>query len=187
MIRFIGHKWLFSYLQVHFSDSGTEDQSRTKLMEVSVRTEKFLWEKCTQRVPNTERREIREKFPLPKVPETRLVQLHPMMASETSAATKAADKRLTKVQTLLLDSLAPLTAIQGAQYKGVTLDHKEVIQVVKSGMHLIGNANAHLLQLQREKIVGDMNKALLPIVEDDNNFKEVAPFLFSTEFAKKVE
>ena len=65
------------------------------------------------------------------------------------------------------------------------MDHKEVIQAVKSGMHLIGNANAHLLHLRREKIVRDMNKAILPIVGDDNNFKEAAPFLFGTEFAKK--
>ena len=171
--------------EMHFSDSETEDQSCTKLTEVSERTGKFLREKCTRRVPNSERREIREKFPLPKVPETRPTQLDPMLKSETSAATKAADKQLIKVQTLLLDSLAPLTAILEAHHKGVTLDHKEVIQAVKSGMHLIVNANAHLLHLRREKIVRDMNKALLPIVGDDNNFKEAAPFLFGTEFVKK--
>ena len=49
--------------EVHFSDSETEDQSRTKLTEVSERTGKFLREKCTRRVPNSERREIREKIP----------------------------------------------------------------------------------------------------------------------------
>ena len=105
--------------EVHFSDSETEDQSRTKLTEVSERTGKFLREKCTWRVPKSERR---EKFPLPKVPETRPAQLDPMMKSKTSAATKAADKRLTKVQTLLLDSLEPLTAILEAHHKGVLLD-----------------------------------------------------------------
>ena len=90
-----------------------------------------------------------------------------------------------KVQSLLLDSLAPLTSILEAHHKGVTLDHKEVIQAVKSGMHLIGNANDHLLHLRRERIVSELNKALLPIVGDDNNFKEAAPFLFGTELAKK--
>jgi hypothetical protein len=187
--------------EVHFSDSETEDQSHTKLTEVSgmhkypctlrkiprymsvylqssflqreylemaaSRTGKLLRENCTRRVPNSKRK---EKFPLP--PDTRPAQLDPMMKSETSAAIKAADKQLTKVQTLLLDSMAPLTAILEAHHKGVTLDHKEVLQVVKSGMHLIGNANAHFL-------------IFLPIVGDDNNFKEAAPFLFGTEFAKK--
>ena len=52
-------------------------------------------------------------------------------------------------------------------------------------MHLIVNANEHLLHLRRERIVSELNKAFLPIVGDDNNFKEAAPFLFGTEFVKK--
>ena len=30
-----------------------------------------------------------------------------------------------------------------------------------------------------------MNKALLPLVDDDNNFSDVAPSLFGLEFAQK--
>ena len=171
--------------EVYFSDSETEDQSRSKVVEVSERTKKFLQEKCTRRVPNSERREIREKFPFPKVPATRPAQLDPMMRSEASTAAKAADKQLAKVQTLLLDSLAPLTSVIESHHKGDTLDLKEVVQAVRSGITLIGNANAHLLHLRRERIVNEMNKALLPIVGDDDNFKEAAPLLFGTEFAKK--
>ena len=171
--------------EVAFSDSETEDQSRAKIVEVSERTSKFLQEKCTRRVPNSERREIRDKFPLPKVPATRPAQLDPMMKSETSSATKVVDKQLAKVQTMLLDSLALLTSILETHHKGDTLDQKDVIQAVRSGIQLIGNANAHLVHLRRERIVSDMNKALLPIVGDDTNFKEAAPLLFGTEFAKK--
>lgn len=43
--------------------------------------------------------------------------------------------------------------------------HKEVVQAIKSGIQLI--AQAHLLHLERERIVSDMDKALLPIVGDD--------------------
>ena len=39
--------------------------------------------------------------------------------------------------------------------------------------------------LRREGVVCDLNEALLPIVGDDANFKEAAPLLFGTEFAKK--
>ena len=75
--------------EVEFSDSETEDQSRiTKIMEVSERTGKFLQESCTRRVPNSERRVLRDKYSLPKVPATRPAQLDHMMRSETSAATK---------------------------------------------------------------------------------------------------
>ena len=96
------------------------------------------------------------------------------------------DKQLARVQTLLLDSLAPLTSVMEAQHKGDTLEYKEVFQAVRSSMQLIGNANAHVLHLRRERVVSDVNKALLPIVGDDANFKEAAPLLFGTEFAKEM-
>ena len=174
------------FKEVEFSDSETEDQSRiTKIMEVLERTGKFLQESCTRRVPNSERMVLWDKYPLPKVPATRPAQLDHMMRSETSAATKTADKQLVKIQALLLDSVAPLISILEAHHNGDTLDQKEVIQVVRSGITLIGNANAHLLHLRRERIVGEINKALLPIVGDGSNFKEAAPLLFGMEFAKK--
>ena len=99
--------------------------------------------------------------------------------------TKTAEKQLVKIQALLLDSLAPFTHILEAHHNGDTLDQKEVIQAVKLGMTFIGNVNTHLLHLQRQTVVGEMNKALFPIVRDDNNFKEAAPLLSGTEFAKK--
>ena len=173
------------YSRIVFSESEAEDQPHAKLVEVSERTSKFLQEKCTRRVPNSTRRELRDRFPLPQVPATRPAQLDPILKSETSSAIKAADKQLAKVQTLVLDSLAPLTSVLEAHQKGEVLDQKDVIQAVKCGITLIGNANAHLLNLRRERIVSDINKALLPIVGDDDIFKEVAPLLFGMEFVKK--
>ena len=94
---------------VTFSDSETEDQSKTTVVEVSERTEKYLQEKCTQRVSNSDRKEVWDRYPLPKVSVTRTPQLDPIMKSEASTTTKAADKQLARVHTLLLDSLPPLT------------------------------------------------------------------------------
>ena len=131
---------------------------------------------CTRRVPNSERRVLRDKYPLPKVPATRPAQLS---CHQDSRQTACEDT------TLLLYSLAPFTSIVQAHHNGDTLDQKEAIQAVRLGITLFGNTNAHLLHLQRERIVGEINKALLPIVGDDSNFKEAAPLLFGTEFAKK--
>ena len=119
------------------------------------------------------------------MPATRPAQLDPMLKLEISPTTKTADRQLTKVQAWLLDSLAPMTSLLEAHNKGDKLDQKDVIQAVKMGVTLIGNANAHLLHLWRERIVSDINTALLPIVGDDSNFREAAPLLFGTEFAKK--
>ena len=45
----------------------------------------------------------------------------------------------------------------------------------------------YTISRERERPISDLNKSLLPIVEDDINFSEVAPLLFSMEFAKKQE
>ena len=136
---------------VHFSDSEAEDQPTTKLVEVSEKTGNFLREKCTRRLFNTERKELRDNYPLPKVPAMRTPQLDPIMKPEASSATKAIDKSLAKVQTLVLDSLAPLTSLMEAHNTGNTLDQREVIQAVRATTQLVGNANAHLSHLRRER------------------------------------
>ena len=112
-------------------------------------------------------------------------QLDSIMKPEVSAATKAADTQLAQIQTLLLDSLAPLISLVEAHNTGKTLAQKEVMQVVRTAVELVGNANSNMSHLRRERVVCDLNKALLLIVGDDANFKEVAPLLFGTEFAKK--
>ena len=170
---------------VHFSDSEAGDQPSTKLVEVSERTRKFLQEKCTRRVTNSERKLLRDPYPLPKVPATRTPQLDAIMKPEASPTTKAVDKQLAKVQTLMLDTLAPLTSVVESHNRGNTLEQKEVLQAVKVAISLVGNANATMSHLRRERVVCDLNKSLLPIVGDDSNFQEAAPLLFGTEFSKK--
>ena len=66
------------------TESESGEQTRTSVTEVSGRTENFRQKKCTRRVPIPERRDIHEKYPLPKVPATRPAQLDPMLKSEIS-------------------------------------------------------------------------------------------------------
>ena len=49
----------------------------------------------------------------------------------------------------------------------------------------MGNINAKFNHLRRTKIISQMNKALLPLTEDDENFTDAAPSLFGREFAQK--
>ena len=127
--------------QLYFSESEAEDQPSTKVVEVSEKTRKLLHEKCTRRVPNSERKQLRDPYPLPKVPATRTPQLDPIMKPEASATTKALYKQLAKVQTLVLDTLAPLTSVVEAHNRGDTLDQREVLQAVKAAIGLLGNGN----------------------------------------------
>ena len=108
------------------------------------------------------------------------------MRSETSAATKATDKQLVKVQTLYLDTMVPLTSVVEAHTTGDMQEAlQELRQAIKVTLQLLGNANAHMSHLRRERVIGDMNKSLLSIVGDDSTFKEAAPLLFGMEFAKR--
>ena len=170
------------YSKVVFSDSEAEDQPNDKMVEVSEKTKKFLQEKCTRRVLNCDRM---DHYPLPKVPATRTPQLDSIMKPEASSTTKATDKQLAKVHTLLLDSLAPLTMLLEAHHRSDESDPKDVVRAVKTAVELIGNANAHISNLRRVKVIGDSNKALLPLVGDDTNFVEAPPLLFGMEFAQK--
>ena len=73
------------------------------------------------------------------------------MKPEAFATTTAGDKQLAKVQTLLLDTMAPLTSVVESHNRGNTLDQKEIIQAEKAAVELVGCANAHLYHLQRER------------------------------------
>ena len=99
--------------------------------------------------------------------------------------TKSTDRELARIQTFVLDSLAPLTSILECDNQGGSLSHEEVIIAVKTTVQLIGNSNAQLSRLRREKVTCIINKGLLPLVKEEDNFKEAAPLLFGPDFAKK--
>jgi hypothetical protein len=170
------------YSEVVFSDSEAEDQPNDKMLEVSEKTKKFLQEKCTRRVPNRDRMQIRGHYPLPKVPATRTPQLDSIMKPEASSTTKATGKS-PDFTTGLIGT--PMSMLLEANHRGDESDPKDVVRAVKAAVELIGNANAHMSNLRRVKVIGDINKALLPLVGDDTNFVEAPPLLFGMEFAQK--
>ena len=60
-----------------------------------------------------------------------------------------------------------------------------MVKAVKAAVELFGNANANMSNLQGVKVIGDINKALLPLVRDKANSMEAFPMFFGTEFAQK--
>ena len=170
---------------INFDGSDTEAQvGVSKLVEVSKETESLLREKCTSRLPNSERLKSRNNCALPKVPATKTPSLDGYLKSELSRATKAADKELATIQTYVLDALSPLIAIIEVDTKGENITNTQGVNAVKAAIELIGNANARISHL-RMKIISQMNKSLLPLTEDDGNFTDAPPTLFGLEFARK--
>ena len=168
---------------IHFSDSDPEDQP-SGLAEVSEHTKRYLEKVCTRRMPSKERLTQRSHYPLPKVSATRNSQLDSFMKPEVSSATKNADMELAKVQTLILDALAPLTSILEGDNRGERLDQGEVINATKVAMELLGNASSHVTHVRRVRVTSDFNRALLPLI-GDSNFGNAPQALLGTEFAQK--
>ena len=62
-------------------------------------------------------------------------------------------------------------------------EHKDAIVAAAVFLH-VGNASARISRLWREKIVGDVNRTLSLLAQDDDTFKDALPSLFGNEFAK---
>lgn len=167
-----------------FPDS---DDEEADVVEVSEATAELLTERCTLGLKNEARLKTRRRYPLPKVPATRTPQLDGFIKGEVSTTTKSVDRELARIQSLVLDSLAPLTHLLEAEQKGGPPTWEEARKAVVAATELVGNASAKITHLRREKVTTDLNKALLPVAKEAANFKSAPPSLFGTEFAKKAK
>ena len=66
--------------------------------------------------------------------------------------------------------------------KGDKITHKQAVNAAKAAIELVGNASARIIHCRKTKIISQMNKALLPLTEEDENFVDAAPALFGTAF-----
>ena len=144
----------------HLMDTEEEGEIQADLIEVSDESYKLLSNSCTQSVSNETKRRVRNRYPLPMVTATKPPNLDAFMRTEIFSSAKKSDKELVKIQTFVLDSLAPLTAlIENVEKMNPTQIH----DAAASAVELVGNASARLSQLRREKIIASMNKTLLPL------------------------
>ena len=114
---------------------------------------------------------------------TKTPKLDSYIKIEVSKPAKIADNELARFQSFVLDSVAPLTSIFEADARGDEISHKQAVDTTTAALTLIGNSSAQISHLRRSKLVSNMNKALLPLVEDDSNFP---PSLFGPEFGLKT-
>ena len=91
---------------------------------------------------------------------------------------KEADAAAAKLQTLTLDTVAPLVHIP-EEAKKDTLTVQSAAEAAKSALVLLGNASAHMTKDRRKKVVKDLNKDLLPLAEDSEVFEEAAPLVIT--------
>ena len=93
-----------------FSDEEDTDTVEG-LVDVSERTYALLTNSCTRSVSHEQRKKTRSGYKLPRVEATRTPKVNHVMKALASPAAKSTDRELSRIQTFVLDSLAPLTTI----------------------------------------------------------------------------
>ena len=98
----------------------SEEDNIEDLAEVSEETHRLLTDSCTRGVSSETRKCTRSHFKFPKVDAIRSLKLDAVLKSVTSQSAQSADNELARLQTFILDALAPLTAIlEGANEMAV--------------------------------------------------------------------
>ena len=161
-----------------------EEDGAEHVMEVSERTHQLLSDSCMRSLTNESRKRTRNWYNLPKVDATRTPKLDPVIKTLASQQALSADKELARIQTFLLDAMAPISAILESVDEMAVEDVGEASITTSA---LIGNANAKHSHLRREKLVTAINKNLTPLVQDDSGFAEVVPNLFRPDFSKRAK
>ena len=137
---------------------------------------------------NTERRELRNAYALPKGDITKVPVLDPVLASECAKPTKTMDRSLSRVQNFVLDAVAPLSSLLDAlNADEVDISVDQMAGAVETALTLLGNASVQLSNLRRTKVLEEYDKNLLALVDGkETEFAAEAPMLFGESFPKKA-
>jgi len=153
----------------------------TSMTMVSEEMEAVIKTACTIRLEYADCLKIRNAYSLPQASASQTPQLDNYLKPEIPPASKAINKELASIQTHVLDALAPLSAIVEAWED----TPEQTICAVTVAIKLLGNVSAQISHLWHTKIITQMNKALLPLVEVDSNFGKMSSSLFGLEFTQK--
>ena len=118
---------------------------------------------------NEVRRRTRSRYKLPKIEAMRTPRLDHFMHTLAQQTAKVTDREQSRIQTFVLDPLAPLTAILD---NTDNMPIKEIKEGSITAVELIGNASTKISLLHRVKLVSSINKSLVPLVMKDSDFQK---------------
>ena len=147
----------------------------------------FILQSCFGRpLNNPARQSLRKIVGVPKVDATKCPRLDRLVKGSVSRDTKDADATLAKIQTLVLDTVAPLVHIlESARSGQLTTDTSE--KASKLALQLLANASAYISKERHKNALKDLNKNLLTLTEEDKRFANVTPVLFGDDFEKTMK
>ena len=149
-------------------------------------TESLLKEAFAKTVLNGTRRQWRQTFGMPACDATKCTRLDSAIKAQASKACKDGDKLFARLQTLLLDVVGPLTSLLEQGQKGC-LTPKAAADAATQALRFLGNANANISCKRRKHVADCLNRDLHPPLEEEDRFREVAPYLFGKEFERSTK
>ena len=152
------------------------------LLQVTENTAKALKVAFGRPLPNQARLQARKPYPFPDVEVTRCPKLDPVAKQLLQREQKQADASLARLQTLVLDAVAPLTYIVEGSLTG-----EQAAEAAKAALSLLGNATAQISRERRKKVILSLNKKVHPLAEDEDTFAEAAPLLLGKVFEAKMK
>ena len=149
-------------LPIHFSDE-EDGPDGSQLVEVSEGTYRLLKTSCTRSMSNDLRRRTRSVYKFPRVEATRTPKVDQVIKSLASQSAKLADRELARIQTFVLDSVAPVSSLlEQISHDSDRVSIEDVKLAASTAAELIWNVSAQITRLRREKIVASINKIYCP-------------------------
>jgi len=168
-------------------DGGEEhDAKGIRLFPTSERTESFLRPLFASPLPNSTRRQLRERFGSPNLPFTAAPHLDKVLKSRLPAATKSKDKELAKLQALALDAVGPLCKIVEDAHSG-QLTARDNLDAVQTSLKLLGNLSAQCNRIRRTAILQSLNPRIADMAEEDEVYRNAGLNLFGEGFCRKAK
>ena len=160
-----------------------ESQTASNLVEVSPEMTSFLQSCFGKQLNNSPRQGLHKTVGVPKVDATKCPKVDHVVKG---SVLKDADTTLAKMQTLVLDAVAPLVYILESAKNGKLINDTSE-KASKLALRLLANASAHITKGRRKSALKDLNKDLLTLVEDEERFANVAAMLFGDGFEKTMK
>ena len=172
-------------------DEAVSETADAQANELSSETTAVLQDSFTNILENSQRRDVRDRYPVPNTPATRTPKVDdiftvPESKFSKNSEAKQVDKDLLQSQGYLLDVARPLASLlDGLEQSNITIDDAK--QMTKDAIVLLGNANAQTSRLRRKRILRACNPDIANLAERPDLFVEAAPYLFGDGFETKMK
>ena len=162
------------------------EEATQPLRQVSENTAKALKTAFSRPLANQARLQARKPYSFPNVEATKCPKLDSAAKQLLSKEQKQSDGALAKLQTLVLDAVAPLVHLVEEAGRG-SLSGEQAAEIAKSALTLLGNASASISKERRRRVITSLNKKVHPLADEEDIFEEAPPLLLGKAFEEKMK